>query len=507
MKDSESETAETALLDDETEDDAILEDDTIAMVDFDGDFPNESSSLLAAQRYSKYALAPVHRDVSLAGSRVGANAGLAMSQGPAMSRPSAVSSSGRATIRSSWKPLLQMMRIGNFPGVFVFHLMGIHRALAALNQPASLSHCLSLFFKPSMLITLFSILLITASSMIVNDYYDARNGVDALKAKLRNVNTNGSNRNTAAPGTTYGNHNLGNNNPVVQHRLSDVRTSAGSVFTPPTQAHSPSIPTSFGHKSSTSSILSDKPLASGVVSLPVAKRFLSYMYATLLLSVTFVPGTPARLSIVTGAMTTFWYTQHLKPKTWLKNVSCALLMALSPLTSGAAVMHLEALSVAAATGVKRTIWDLVGSKTVALGPLFLALFCGFMGREIFMDVKDYQGDKKAGIETVPVRYGRRFGTAVGFGFYGMMGLVAIMGPLLDLLLGNGVASLEGMGLLQLLQIPVLQRLFSGSLAGIIMCFRANQIYRTEGRDETVLNKAIEEGKFTSLLVLASFLKF
>jgi 4-hydroxybenzoate polyprenyltransferase len=231
------------------------------------------------------------------------------------------------------------------------------------------------------------------------------------------------------------------------------------------------------------------------------------MYATLLLSVTFVPGTPARLSIVTGAMTTFWYTQHLKPKTWLKNVSCALLMALSPLTSGAAVMHLEALSVAAATGVKRTIWDLVGSTTVALGPLFLALFCGFMGREIFMDVKDYQGDKKAGIETVPVRYGRRFGTAVGFGFYGMMGLVAIMGPLLDLLLGNGVASLEGMGLLQLLQIPVLQRLFSGSLAGIIMCFRANQIYRTEGRDETVLNKAIEEGKFTSLLVLASFLKF
>ena len=121
MKDSESETAETALLDDETEDDAILEDDTIAMVDFDGDFPNESSTLLAAQEYSKYAPA-VHRDVSLAGSRTGANAGLAMSQGPAMLRPSAVSSSGRATIRSSWKPLLQMMRVGNFPGVFLFHV-------------------------------------------------------------------------------------------------------------------------------------------------------------------------------------------------------------------------------------------------------------------------------------------------------------------------------------------------------------------------------------------------
>ena len=49
LKDSESETAETALLDEEAEDDAILEDDTIAMVDFDGDFPNESSTLLAAQ--------------------------------------------------------------------------------------------------------------------------------------------------------------------------------------------------------------------------------------------------------------------------------------------------------------------------------------------------------------------------------------------------------------------------------------------------------------------------
>ena len=325
--------------------------------------------------------------------------------------------------------------------------------------------------------------------MIVNDYYDARNGVDALKAPQRR-NGNGSNRNTVTS-ITYGNSNS------AGHRLSDVRTSAGSVLT-----HSSAIPSSLGHKG----IRSEKPLASGVVSLPVAKRFLSYMYATLLLSVTFVPGTPARLSIVTGAMMTFWYTQHLKPKTWLKNVSCALLMALAPLTSGAAVIHLKALSLAASTGVKRSIWNILGTTIGALGPLFLALFCGFMGREVFMDIKDFQGDKKAGIETVPVRYGRRFGTAVGFGFYGLMGLVAIMGPLLDLVLGKGAASLGSMGILQLLQVPVLQRLLCGSLATILMCFRASQIYRTEGRDETILNKAIEEGKFSSLLVLASFLK-
>ena len=123
-------------------------------------------------------------------------------------------------------------RVGSVPcfdgSIRTIQLMGIHRSLAALNQPASLTHSLALFFKPSMLCPLFSILLITASSMIVNDYYDARNGVDALKAKA-----------------------------TIRSRLV-LRTSAGSVLTTPpapapTHSSSSTIPptrttTSFGHK-------------------------------------------------------------------------------------------------------------------------------------------------------------------------------------------------------------------------------------------------------------------
>ena len=160
--------------------------------------------------------------------------------------------------------------------------MGIQRALSSLQQPSSLTHTLTLFFKPSMLNTLASILLITASSMIVNDYYDARNGVDEWKAR----NTQGRRTGTTGSNLSYG-----------TIRLSDPRTTAGTRGT-----HTLSSPS-----------FADKPLASGQVPLPLAKRFLSTLYATLLLSVSFVPGIPARLSIVTGAMMTFWYTQRPRP--------------------------------------------------------------------------------------------------------------------------------------------------------------------------------------------------
>ena len=176
-------------------------------------------------------------------------------------------------------------------------------------------------------------------------------------------------------------------------------------------------------------------------------------------------------------------------------------MAIAPFTAGSAVMHLDAVG----RGVTASWWTLAGGTMGALGPLFCALFCGFMGREVFMDLRDYDGDKKAGIETVPVRYGRRFGAGVGFGFYGLMSLVAVLGPMVEVI-GSMGTRLGGLSVVQLLRVPAIQRLLCGSLAGILMGRRGYQIYRTEGRDEDILEKAIEEGKFTSLLILASFVK-
>ena len=83
------------------------------------------------------------------------------------------------------------------------------------------------------------------------------------------------------------------------------------------------------------------------LSLRIVKRFLSYLYSAALVCVTMVPGVPARMAVISGLMLTFWYTQHLKPRTWLKNVVCASLISLSPLTSGIAAMSLTSSTNAA----------------------------------------------------------------------------------------------------------------------------------------------------------------
>ena len=82
-----------------------------------------------------------------------------------------------------------------------------------------------------MLMVLASQIVLTCSSMVLNDYYDARTGVDVLNSK-------------------------------------------NSFSVPPI----------------------------------VIKRFLSYLYASLLVGVVFLPGKIARMSVVSAAMLTFWYT-------------------------------------------------------------------------------------------------------------------------------------------------------------------------------------------------------
>ena len=50
-------------------------------------------------------------------------------------------------------------------------------------QPVSTSSSsmlLSLLKEPSMIMVLLSLMLVTSTSMITNDYYDARNGVDVV---------------------------------------------------------------------------------------------------------------------------------------------------------------------------------------------------------------------------------------------------------------------------------------------------------------------------------------
>ena len=183
-------------------------------------------------------------------------------------------------IRPYLTQLFLLCRPSNFPIVTLFHVLGVHQAVHFWQSTSTVSFnasssalLLSLLKHPSIAMVLISLLLVTSTSMITNDYYDARSGVDSI---------------------------TDDGHPENDHY---------------------------------------HPLAQGEVPLSVAKTFDSYLYATLLLSSAFVPGAISRLMVLGGAIITYLYTVHLKPLTWIKNLSCAALVSMSPVTSGLAAWH------------------------------------------------------------------------------------------------------------------------------------------------------------------------
>lgn len=242
-----------------------------------------------------------------------------------------------------------------------------------------------------------------------------------------------------------------------------------------------------------------KPLSSGDVPLPIAKKLLSIMYGSLLLILTTLPGAPTRLLVALGTMMTFYYTKYLKPKTWWKNIVCATLMSLTPLTSGYATLnHPFVVQLAKTKGRVIDIW----TSWIALGPLFCSLFCGFMGRELLMDIMDREEDREAGIRTVPVRFGRQAATKIVLLFWIGTGLFISMNPLVDLLsrvkLGN-----IGASFLTTANALSIRRLSLALFGGFWLSFRAWQVVKSRGEDKSLIENAIEEAKLNVLLILAA----
>ena len=304
-------------------------------------------------------------------------------------------SQARPSVRKLWRPLLAMCRPTNFAGVVLFHLLGTKLAVERIPNVAFTARLLfATLAQPSMVAVLIALLFTSATSMVVNDYYDTKSGVDSKKP--------------------------------------------------------------------------NKPLVDGEVPMRVAKRFLTGLYACLMVLVAVIPGIPARLSVVVGLMMTFWYTRHLKPITWLKNGVCASVIALSPCTSGAAAYQL----------ISGEQWGVL--RATKLWRLAAMLFFGFLGREMVMDCNDVKDDKLHKVLTVPVVYGRRFTSAVSLACIFVMGLLGVV----------GASSVRQISL--------------AAAGGLIMLFRHWQVFRTEGSDPDVVVRAIEEGKSTILLLLASY---
>eukprot|EP00980_Cylindrotheca_fusiformis_P014740 scaffold4009_cov124-Cylindrotheca_fusiformis.AAC.20 len=220
-----------------------------------------------------------------------------------------------------------------------------------------------------------------------------------------------------------------------------------------------------------------KPLPSHSITLATVRKFLTSLYALALMCVTVLPGAPARASVTMGLILTFWYTKHLKPKTWLKNAVCASLIALSPLTSGLAAL-----------GVDGTYsWNGIAPLIRVVSTLFIGIF----GREITMDINDVEDDTKHGILTVPAVYGRRLASAISVGCSVGVACITMSAPVWEV--ANGRAT-----------ISILRRLGLASLGGIAQLRRSWQVYKFEGMDKEVNDRAVDEGLLTVALILASF---
>ena len=206
--------------------------------------------------------------------------------------------------------------------------------------------------------------------------------------------------------------------------------------------------------------------------------------------------------VIGGAITTYLYTVHLKPKTWIKNISCAALVAMSPITSGLATWQvLRETSVGTSS--------IAASSSIPLGLIFhspltylvLSLFAGIMSREILMDITDCEGDAGAGIQTIPVKFGKKFAANVAMACTIVSVLSACgewMSKLMRMTSVADIASMtmSGSGMRKLL----LSVVGSGFFAT-----KSYTVFRTKGDDSALAEKAVREGLLGVLLVLFSFM--
>jgi len=113
-----------------------------------------------------------------------------------------------------------------------------------------------------------------------------------------------------------------------------------------------------------------------------------YMYSAILAAACLMNSMSLRSVIATSAGLTILYTPILKSVTMVKNVVVAAIIAASPLAGALA---------AGAAGEQL--------RGVILTCVFA--FLGVVYREIIMDINDVEGDRSAGIRTLPVMFGKR----------------------------------------------------------------------------------------------------
>jgi 4-hydroxybenzoate polyprenyltransferase len=94
-----------------------------------------------------------------------------------------------------------------------------------------------------------------------------------------------------------------------------------------------------------------------------------------------VPSNVAKFGIVASGVAVYYYTEYIKPITWVKNICCATLIAASPVVS----------AFAAFCQILRDSPKTVTVSATSLYPIARMVFSMFswcMSREIVMDIRD-----------------------------------------------------------------------------------------------------------------------
>lgn len=211
--------------------------------------------------------------------------------------------------------------------------------------------------------------------------------------------------------------------------------------------------------------------------------------------------------VIGGAITTYLYTKHLKPKTWIKNISCAALVAMSPITSGLAAWNVlrDGTAAAAANMSLSVPYALIFNSPLSY--LVLALFSGIMCREILMDITDCEGDARAGIQTLPVKYGKEMASRVAFG-WSVVACAAACGESLVKWIPMGISRLMSMssGVDKMsMTVASTRKLFLSILGGGLFAQKTYSVLRTKGDDTILAETAVRDSLLGVLLVLASFM--
>jgi len=196
---------------------------------------------------------------------------------------------------------------------------------------------------------------------------------------------------------------------------------------------------------------------------PFVRSALSFAYGHLLILSTLLPRVLPRLLVVGGTVVTYLYTVHLKPVLLLKNAVVASIVACCPLASAS------------------SFGDVTGGVIGLCGTLFLGTF----GREVWMDVIDVDGDRRCGIRTVPVAYGKRVGATLGGALLVLSGAI----PMVSASMGGSRRRIVAAGL------------------GMVAIMRTAAKAGGGGDDEAVL-KAVEmsKGLPMALILTSYFLK-